>query len=83
MQKIGFTRIDAKIRHIYVNDQGMLKVIDHVNSFRHHSSLPTMFFDDIDQLGLLDSFMNHAKNLDYKQFDEWNRALKKWREQSE
>ncbi|GAA3329503.1 hypothetical protein GCM10020331_077830 [Ectobacillus funiculus] len=32
MKRVGFKRIDARLRHMFLTDEGVIKVIDHVKS---------------------------------------------------
>jgi len=77
MKKIGFTRIDAKTRHIIINQEGAVKVIDHVNSLKSKHPIPKRFFAELANLNLLDSFLKQVKALDPEQYLEWYEASNK------
>lgn len=74
MKKIGFTRIDASLLHIYINEKGVIKVIDHFNSLRQEYDIPVRFFDGLKEFDLLIPFMNHIKDIDSSQYGEWNNS---------
>lgn len=74
MKRIGFTRIDASIRHFIVTDDGEIKIVDHVNSMKVQQDWPIKFFRALKKLKLIDMFLNHAKEMDSELYGEW----KKW-----
>jgi predicted Ser/Thr protein kinase len=71
MQRLNFTRLDARLRHILVSKQGDLKVIDHVNSFIKQFSRPEFMMMELKELGLLKVFLQHVKKLDPETYKEW------------
>lgn len=74
MKKIGFTRIDASLENVIINEQGSIKVIDHVNSLRQEYDIPVRFFNGLKEINLLKSFMDHIKDIDFPQYSEWNNS---------
>lgn len=71
MKRLGFARIDANIRHFIITGQGVIKVIDHVNSFKKERSWPSLFFEGLAKLKLLNTFLNQVKKMDPELFLEW------------
>jgi predicted Ser/Thr protein kinase len=77
MKRIGFTRIDASIRHFIVTDTGEIKVIDHVNSMKKHHLWPILFFGELAKLKLLDPFLYQLKEMDPELYWEWMKFMNK------
>ena len=75
MQRIGFKRIDANLRHIYVTENGVCKVIDHVNSMFRDHPFPKKFLKALKKRNLLDSFLEQIKKLDSNQYEIWKNEL--------
>ena len=71
MKKIGFTRIDARLDNVIINGQEVIKVIDHVNSLRQEYDIPVKFFIGLKEYDLLNSFLDHIKDIDFPQYSEW------------
>jgi predicted Ser/Thr protein kinase len=77
MKRLKFTRLDAKLRHIFVNTQEELIVIDHANSFIKIDSVPTELFKDLNEKGLFSSFLEQVKQADPESYMEWRNLEKK------
>lgn len=77
MKRIGFTRIDASIRHFIVTDDGEIKVIDHVNSLKKQHPWPFLFFGALAKLKLLDTFLYQLKEMDPELYWEWEKLMNK------
>lgn len=75
MKRLGFTRIDAATRHIFVTDNMQLKIIDLTNCYRHISSTPRMLLTSLKNMGLLDSFLEHVKQLNPSLYSKWTETL--------
>ncbi|WP_440970231.1 hypothetical protein ACSS6N_23190 [Peribacillus frigoritolerans] len=77
MKRLKFTRLDAKLRHIFVTKQEDLIVIDHANSFIKIDSVPTELFKDLNEKGLFSSFLEQVKQADPESYMEWRNLEKK------
>ncbi len=75
LKDIGFARWDAEIRHILINEQGKLKVIDHKRAFSTVTRVPVKLLKGLDKYGLADEFLNTIKKLNPSRYREWRR---KW-----
>ncbi|MFD2616325.1 kinase [Terrilactibacillus laevilacticus] len=75
MEKVGYKRIDANLRHIYVVNGG-LKVIDHVNSLSINRTAPIKFLKGLRKRRLMGSFLEQVKELDYERYSKWKKALR-------
>jgi predicted Ser/Thr protein kinase len=78
MKRLGISRLNVNLRHIIVAKKGSFKVIDHVNSLKHHEPYPFKLFDYLDELGLLRSFLKYAKEIDRVMYDEWKVTMSKY-----
>ncbi|HHT7188316.1 TPA: AarF/UbiB family protein, partial [Bacillus cereus] len=52
LKKIGFTRWDTEIRHVLINEEGQLKVIDHKRAFTSNSEVPTKLLKGLKKFGV-------------------------------
>ncbi|MGB3259726.1 AarF/UbiB family protein [Paenisporosarcina sp.] len=75
MKRIGFSRIDASIRHFIVTDDGEIKVVDHVNSLKIKREWPIKCFRALTKLKLLDSFLYQLKVMEPELFEEWKKLM--------
>ncbi|WP_134699044.1 hypothetical protein [Ammoniphilus sp. YIM 78166] len=71
MKRLEFTRIDAAMRHIFVMENGTLKVIDLVNSYKKVRHKPELLFKGLKELGMLSSFLYHLERFDPNLFKQW------------
>ncbi|MBV7508014.1 hypothetical protein KW850_22620 [Bacillus sp. sid0103] len=73
LKRLQFSRIDFSLRHTLFDQEGSLKIIDHVNSFRIQRSFPKRLFMDLKQIGLLSSFLEHVNNLEPELYEQWKK----------
>ncbi|TGA98706.1 hypothetical protein E4665_07565 [Sporolactobacillus shoreae] len=66
-----FTMIDAPLRHIFVLENEVLKVVDHVNSFQKKHPVPLKLLRDLQIILLKDSFLMQVKRLEPETYREW------------
>ena len=59
----GFKQIDAPLRHVFVTNNGF-KMVDHVYSFSRIQERPLELFQNLEERGFLDAFLEHVKVLD-------------------
>ena len=71
LKQIGFTRWDTEIRHVLINVEGELKVIDHKRAFTLNRKVPIKLLQGLEKLGLLHVFLNHVKNIHYSTYRTW------------
>ncbi|MCU6796035.1 kinase [Paenibacillus sp. WQ 127069] len=76
MIRLGFTRIDAAVFHIFIDqDQPTGKVIDLVNSYTKQYHIPLVMFKGLSKLNVLNSFLTHVKVLDPELYQIWANYL--------
>lgn len=71
LERLGFTRRDAALRHLKLTSSGKLKVIDHANSMKRIDSKPRRLLIGLDKMGLKVSFLNEVKKLDPYLYRRW------------
>lgn len=71
LKEIGFTRLDAEVRHILINEEGELKVIDHKRALTSNSKVPYKLLKGFDKFGLSRDFLNHVKHVRSSVYDKW------------
>ncbi|MBT2575010.1 kinase [Bacillus sp. ISL-51] len=75
LKNLGFTRWDAEIRHILINEHGDLKVIDHKRAFSTVAQVPVKLLKGLGKYGLADDFLHNMKKLNPSRYREWQRQL--------
>lgn len=79
MMRLGFTNLDRCVtRHIFVNKDGILKVVDHANSY-DKKPIPVRLLNTISELELIDIFMQQVQQMDAELYREWKDYLSKSR----
>ncbi|MGG2065155.1 AarF/UbiB family protein [Bacillus sp. S14(2024)] len=71
LKKIGFTRWDAEVRHVLINEKGQLKVIDHKRAFTANIQVPVKLLKGLEKFGLAQDFLNHVKNIQPSLYNKW------------
>lgn len=71
LKKIGFTRWDTEVRHVLINEEGQLKVIDHKRAFTSNSEVPTKLLKGFKKFGLSQDFLNYVKNIRSSVYNRW------------
>ncbi|MCP1124362.1 kinase [Bacillus sp. AFS018417] len=63
LKNLGFTRWDTEVRHVLINEEGQLKVIDHKRAFTSNSKVPTKLLEGFKKIGLAQDFLKHVRNI--------------------
>lgn len=74
MKRLRFTKVDSFLRHIFIDKNHKVKIIDLVNAYTVSDSLPSRLFGDLKRLGLLKVFLQQAKELAPDLHNEWQRS---------
>ncbi|CAM4243146.1 kinase [Bacillus manliponensis] len=61
LRRIGFKRLDTEVRHILINEEGQLKVIDHKRAFTSYNEAPTKLLTGFKKFGLAHVFLKHVR----------------------
>ncbi|MCL6573376.1 MAG: hypothetical protein K6T88_17105 [Bacillus sp. (in: Bacteria)] len=72
LKKANFTMVDDPLRHIFVQENEELKVIDHVNAFKRVHPVPLKLLRDLKIILLKDSFLAQVKKLEPDTFKMWD-----------
>jgi putative serine/threonine protein kinase len=72
-KRVGFNRIDTEVRHILINEQGQLKVIDHKRAFSTSTSVPSKLIKGLDKYRLSKQFLKHVKNVNPSLYRAWGK----------
>lgn len=74
MEELGFKRIDCMLRHVFIDNQENLKVIDHVNAFKKDRPFPKKLFIGLKKLGLIEQFTKQVKEFDPEMYLKWKQS---------
>jgi RIO-like serine/threonine protein kinase len=78
LKRLGFPRVDCNLRHILINSQDEYKIIDFAHCLKTRRPGPKCLFKDLNELGMLDSFLEHVKRLDLNMYKEWKITMSKY-----
>ncbi len=78
MERLGFTRRDTALRHVIVNSQKELKVVDIVYAYTRNDPNPFKLFTDLKTLGLVSDFMNKLKQINVDLYKRWKDSMKEF-----
>lgn len=62
MKRLNFIRRDESLRHILLNEDEEVKIIDHVYAFTLDNPLPVKMFRQLNEIGMLKSFILQGKD---------------------
>lgn len=71
LKRIGFKRLDTEIRHVLMDEEGGLKVIDHKRAFTSYNEAPTKLLTGFKKFGLAHVFLKHVKSIDPALYKKW------------
>ena len=77
MVKIGYTRQDAAIFHVFIMPSGELKVIDTAKAMKKKSAIPNLLISGLEDLGHKEVFFNFLKNNRPDLYIQWINYSKK------
>ena len=75
--KVGYTRKDTAIFHIFVLPSGDLKLIDTAKAMKKKSIIPHLLISGLDDLGYKDVFFNFLKRNRLDLYIQWVNYSKK------
>lgn len=70
MKRLNFLRRDESLRHILLNDDEEVKIVDHVYAFTLDNPLPVKMFRQLNEIGMLKNFILLGKNIEPNLFKE-------------
>lgn len=71
LKRIGFTRYDAEVRHILINEDGELKVIDHKRALSSNQTIPIKLLKGLKKRNVLEQFLTHVSELRPDEYQKW------------
>ncbi|WP_052144545.1 RIO1 family regulatory kinase/ATPase domain-containing protein [Halalkalibacter okhensis] len=75
LKRVGFTRIKTSIGHFIVTEGDVLKAIDHSDGLTMHDPYNPKMFRDLKKLGLLNTFLEQAKEIDPDSYEDWQENI--------
>jgi predicted Ser/Thr protein kinase len=80
MVKVGYTRLDTAIFHIYVLPSGDLKLIDTAKAMKKSSSIPNLLISGLEELGVKKDFFSFLERNRPDLYTKWiNYTRKKYK----
>ena len=78
MERVGFSKINHRMKHIIVTEQEVLKVIDLANVFNKYINQPhpIEMLKRLKNMGLLTAFFEHAKKMEPEMYGKWEKAIR-------
>ncbi len=70
--KLGFTRLDVRCDHIFIQQDVTIKVIDPRRTFTKVIPYPHSILGTLNKLNVLDDFFNTLKNTNVKLYEDWS-----------
>lgn len=77
MHKVGYTRLDAAIFHIFVTPEDELKLIDTAKALRKKTLIPSLLISGIERLSLKDDLFSYLRNYRPDLYNIWKNYTKK------
>lgn len=74
-KRLGFSRQDAALRHMILDKQDNLRLIDLVHAYIYDEPKPVRLFNDLKVFKLLDSFVEQVKAQDMSTYQDWKKTL--------
>lgn len=75
LKRVGFTRIKTSIGHFIVTEGNVLKAIDHSDGLTKNDPYNPKMFLDLKKLGLLNTFLEQAKEIDPESYEDWQKNI--------
>ncbi|WP_404932117.1 hypothetical protein [Priestia megaterium] len=73
LQKLKFSRQDTELRHILINEQGNLKVIDLKRAFTSNRPIPIKLLTELKELKLVKEFLSYVKDIRPSLYQKWRK----------
>lgn len=70
-ERLGFTRLDIRAPHIFVQADESIKIIDPRKTFEIVQRYPAKILSTLKKQGVLDEFFNLIKNKYYDRYTQW------------
>ena len=70
-KKLGFTRLDIRCEHIFIQQDKSIKIIDPRSTYTKVVPYPYSILSCLNRLGVLDAFFNTLKEINHDLFENW------------
>lgn len=74
MKRIGYKRLDTTLFHIFINEQGQLKVIDTARAMIKKSIYPSILLKGLKGVGYKEQFLQHVQSVRPDIYKEWSKS---------
>lgn len=71
-KKLGFTRLDIRSEHIFIQQDEFIKIIDPRANYTKVVPYPYSILSCLNRLGVLEAFFTTLKEINYELFINWN-----------
>ena len=73
LRRLNFSRQDTELRHVLMNENEDLKIIDHKRAFTSNRPIPIKLLTELKQLKLSKDFLSYVKEIRPSVYDEWRK----------
>lgn len=77
-EELGFTKLDARCRDIYVLENEKIKVIDPKQCYKRKVSYPRHLMKGLDGINVLAQFLTYIKRFNLKLGNEWEKKMNQY-----
>ena len=77
MYRVGFSRLDTALFHIFITDNEEIKLIDTARAMSKNVVYPTLIINGLNDLGYKNQFLNYVKIVRPDIFKKWINNLNK------
>lgn len=71
LRSLNFSRQDTELRHVLINEEGNLKIIDHKRAFTSNRSIPIKLLTELKELKLSKDFLAYVKEIRPSVYEKW------------
>lgn len=76
MFKVGYTRLDAAIFHVFITPEGELRLIDTAKAMKKEAHIPDLLISGIERAGYKEELFDFLKNNRPDLYDVWKKYTK-------
>ncbi|MGG2057839.1 kinase [Priestia megaterium] len=73
LKKLNFSRRDTELRHVLMNEQGNLKIIDLKRAFTSNRPIPVKLLTELKELKLSREFLSYVKAIRPSLYQQWKK----------
>ncbi len=72
MERVGYTRLDVALFHIFITPNNEFKLIDTARLMKKKSIYPSIIIKELNKLGYKDDFLNYVKEKRPELYKKWS-----------